>query len=237
MKRPVPDRLVYAACRVVVTLLATLLYRHRVYGASNVPLEGAALLVANHQSHLDPPIIAVSTPRTQWILARVGLFRNRFFGWLIRTLMALPIDESAGDIRAIRQATEKLEMGEALCLFPEGSRSPDGAMRPFKRGAVLLIRRSRCPIVPVAVEGCFDAFPRGARLPRLFGQRTGVMFGRPIAHDDLMREGADAALERLEREVDALRLELRARLRSGSGGRAPRRGPGDAPLARGAGAG
>lgn len=228
------DRVVYAACRALTTLALTGLYRHRVFGAGNVPREGAFVLVSNHQSHLDPPVIGTSAPRRVWFMARVGLFTNPLFARLIRALLAIPIDESTGDIKAIRAATEKLEAGEPVCLFAEGSRSPDGAMRPFKRGALLLIKRARCPIVPVAVEGCYDAFPRGARAPRLFGQRTGVIFGEPIGHEELLRDGGDAALARLEREVDALRLELRSRLRSGSGGKIPRPGPGDAALHAGA---
>jgi 1-acyl-sn-glycerol-3-phosphate acyltransferase len=100
----------------------------------------------------------------------------------------------------------------------------------FKRGAAVLVKRSQCPVVPVAIEGCFDTWPRTRRHPRLLGRRVAVMYGRAIPHDELMAEGPDAALVRLRREVDEMRRQLRGEMRRATGGAYPPPNAGDEPI-------
>lgn len=209
-------------------VLFTIFYRIRRFNTELIPATGACLVVANHQSHLDPPLVSMCvTKRPCNFVARIGLFKVPGLGWLISALNSLPIRSDASDIGAIRVVLGLLEQGSLVLMFPEGSRSYDGVMQPYKRGVGLLVKKSRCPVVPVAVEGCFDAWPRTRRLPRLFGQRVMVMVGRPIPHDELMAGGSDAALVRLANEIETMRLELRRRLRAATGGRLPVAGPGD----------
>lgn len=206
----------------------TVFYRARRYHCDRMPRHGAVLIAANHQSHLDPPLVGVCNPwRPTHYLARAGLFKSRVFGWLIGALNAVPIREESGDLGAIREILSRLERGVPVLVFPEGSRSPDGAQHEFKRGIALLLKRAGCPVVPVAVEGCFDAYPRHRLLPRLWGCRVAAMVGHPISPEELLKDGADAGLRRLEREVEAMRMELRSRLRASTNGRYPARGPGD----------
>ncbi len=218
----------YAMARGLLQLLITPAYRLRVFGLANVPLEGPLLIVANHQSYLDPPVIgtAIRTRQLDYI-ARSGLFDHQIVGRVIGRFNAIPIKEEGGDAAAIKEVLRRLEAGRAVLIFPEGTRTPDGAMRPFKRGVAVLVKRSRCPVLPVAIEGAFDAWPRDRKNPRLLGQRLAVMIGQPIAHEELMASGADAALNRLEREIEAMRMRLRQQLRSETSGRFPARGPGD----------
>lgn len=226
-----PRLAIYEIARFLVAFVLMLIYRARAYDARRVPAVGPVLLAANHQSYLDPPLIgAFVATRQLSYLARAGLFSFKLFGWLISLFNSVPIREDGGDAAAIKETLRRLERGEAILIFPEGTRSVDGAMAPFKRGVALLVKKSRCPVVPVAVEGCFDAFPRG-RAPRLLGHRVAVAYGHPIPHDELMRDGADAALARLAREIDALRLALRRRLREQTAGALPVFGPGDLPCA------
>jgi 1-acyl-sn-glycerol-3-phosphate acyltransferase len=225
---PLTRILFYEFGRVIVATLAILLLRLRWFGARNVPTDGPVLLVSNHQSHLDPPLIGGPiTQRQLDFVARAGLYKSRVFAWGIAALNATPIKEEGGDTRAIKDVLARLEQGRAVLIFAEGSRTPDGSVAEFKRGVAVLVRRSRCPVVPVAIEGAFDAWPRTQSLPRLFGSRIAVMYGRPIEHDELLRDGAEAALERLHAEIDAMRLRLRARLRAISDGRYPAPGMGD----------
>lgn len=206
----------------------TLIYRLRRFHTERMPSEGAVLLAANHQSHLDPPTIATAVPgRAVHFLARSGLFRSRLFGWLIGSLNSVPIKEDSGDLGAIREIIARLETGVPVLVFPEGSRSPDGSVHEFKRGIALLLKRARCPVVPVAIEGAYDAFPRQRKWPRVWGCRLAVMIGEPIGPDELLKDGADAGLDRLRREIDTMRLELRSKLRAASGGRYPASGAGD----------
>ncbi len=209
----------------------TLFLRIRRFGTERIPASGACLIVANHQSHLDPPLVSMCvTKRQSHFVARVGLFSSKHFGKFIAALNALPIRNDTSDIGAIREVLGLLDQGMAVIMFPEGSRTLDGRMQPFKRGVGLLVKKSRCPVVPVAVEGCYDAWPRSRSFPRIFGQRVAVLVGSPIPHDELMANGADAALIRLATEIETLRMDLRARLRSASNGRFPAAGPGDEPV-------
>lgn len=227
---PLTRILFYEFGRVIVTTVVILLFRFRSFGARHVPADGPLLIVANHQSHLDPPLIGAPLRQRQLdYVARAGLYKSRVLSWVMAALNATPIKEEGSDTRAIKDVLGRLEQGRAVLIFAEGSRSPDGAVAEFKRGVAVIVKRSRCPVVPVAIEGAFDAWPKRESLPRLFGSRIAVMYGRPIGHDELLREGADAALDRLRREIDEMRLELRAKLRAVSGGRYPAPGMGDPP--------
>lgn len=221
----------YAAVRWVVSLIYALFFRARAFGLENIVHRGPVLIVANHQSYLDPPLIGTAfRPRHVHFVARLSLFDFRLFGRVIGFLNSIPIREESGDAAAIREILKRLEDGRPVLIFPEGNRSADGAMRPFKRGAALVVKRSKCPVLPAAVEGCFDTWSRFRPFPRLWGCPIYVMFGRPIPHDELMKDGADAALRRLEREIDAMRLELRERIRRQTRGAYPAPGPGDGPF-------
>lgn len=230
-RKPALESLVYWFFWTLCLVILTVVYRLRRFHGERMPRTGAVLVVANHQSHIDPTAVGMlATRRQMHFVARIGLFKFKPFGRLIAALNSVPIKEGESDIVAIREVLARLSAGHAVLIFPEGSRSPDGAIHEFKGGAALLLKRSRCPVLPVAVEGCFDAFPRNRRFPRLLGQRVAVMAGPLIPHDELLRDGPGPALERLRREIDAMRRELRARLRASSNGRVPRPGPGDGAL-------
>jgi 1-acyl-sn-glycerol-3-phosphate acyltransferase len=215
-------------CRRACQFVLWLLYRVRVSGRENIPRTGPVLIVANHQSFLDPPLIGgFITCRHTDFIARAGLFRFGPFGRLISVLNSVPIAEQGGDTAAMKEALRRLEQGRAVLIFPEGSRSPDGAMRPFKRGAAVIVKRSGCPVLPVAIEGVHDAWPRHRSRPFLVGHRISVRYGEAIPHAALMAEGPDAALRRLEEAIDGMRIELRAELRARTGGRLPAAGAGD----------
>lgn len=234
---PLSVLLSYECSRYIVVFLLTVLYRFRSYRAHRLPATGAVLLVANHQSYLDPPAIGAGVNHRHLdYIARLGLFEGRFLAWLLRQFNALPIREHGGDAGAIKEILRRLESGRAVLIFPEGTRTEDGAMNEFKRGIAVLVKRSMCPVIPVAVEGCFDAWPRHRRWPRLRGQRIAVSFGHPIDHESLMKDGADAALRRLESDTQRLRMTLRRLLRLKTRGRFPAAGPGDSDrIVRGAG--
>jgi len=196
------------------------LYRLRLHGRERMPRRGPLLVVSNHQSYFDPVLIGLLFPPTRIpaFMARTGLFVNPAFATLLRFLRAIPLRQDESDMKAIRAALERLEGGEVVALFPEGARTYDGDLREFKRGAGLLMKRSKCPLIPVAIEGAFDVWPRTRSFPRLFGQRIHVVVGEPVEHDDLLKDGADAGLERMRQAVSSLQREAAARLEA-TGGR------------------
>lgn len=186
----------------------TLVYRLRSVHPERAPERGGLLVVANHQSHLDPPVVGVALRRRHIVpIARLGLFKNRVFGWLIGMLNSIPINEKEGDAVAIRKAIKELGKGRCILIFPEGSRSPDGRMQEFKRGAWLLISRSKCAVLPAGVEGPYDAWPRSRTLPRMWRQRAAVAFGEVVDHDRLVAMGADEGLAFLAARIEELRTE------------------------------
>lgn len=197
----------------ILLILFIIIYRARFFNTRNVPDAGGLLVIANHQSHLDPPLVGVAIRRRNMAaIAREGLFRIPVLGWWLRAVGCISVKEEGGDAAAMRAGIEVLKRGRLIVIFPEGSRSPDGEIKEFKRGVWLLMMRSGVSVLPAAVEGCYDAWPRSRKLPHLFGHRVGVNFGTPIGFEELKAMGADAGLARLHGDVERLRGELRERL-------------------------
>jgi 1-acyl-sn-glycerol-3-phosphate acyltransferase len=219
--------LIWTLVRDLVLVLLALLYRVRRVGASHVPASGPALFVSNHQSHLDPLIAGVLVADRPFAsMARASLFRFKPFGAFIRLFGAVPIERGRGDRSAMRAFIDELEHGRCVLLFPEGTRTPDGRVGQFHPGALMLARRGGAPIVPVAIEGAFEVWPRARPRPRLRG-RVAVMAGEPLGPGELEHMGDAQVLERLRRQIESMRLELRAGLRRATRGRVPPPGPAD----------
>lgn len=191
--------------RAVARVLTTLGWGLKTYGLSNIPRSGGVLLVSNHQSFLDPLVIAVHPTRPMSFMARSGLFTNPFFGWLIRNLNAFPIRQGESDVGAIRETVRRLQEGHMLNIFPEGSRTETGELQKIQHGAALVIRKAAVPVVPVAIEGSFDAWQRGKLLPRPGLIR--VKYGQPLYH---LHEQKPAEIVRIiDREIRSLLADLR----------------------------
>ena len=224
-----PRTTFYRLCQAICRAFFRTFYHARIIHADRVPRAGGLLVVSNHQSHYDPPLIGSFLPRSLSYLARDSLFRLPGFGWLIRTLGAHPIKRGTGDTGAMKRAIELLDAGHAVLVFPEGTRTPDGSIKPFKRGTAVLIKRANCRVLPVAVEGTYNAWPKGDR-PHFHARHVVAAYGEPIDAEELMAEGPDKALEFLALEIDALRLEGRAVLWNRTNGEYPPPGFADDPL-------
>ena len=123
-----------------------------VEGRENVPPMGPLLVVANHQSNMDPPLLMASLPRRLYYLAKAGVFTNRLFTLLLRNYGAFPLRRGSFDMRAFRWSMKVLDEDKALVLFPEGTRSP-GSMRRAISGIALIALRSQVPLLPVGITG------------------------------------------------------------------------------------
>ncbi len=186
--------------RFMVASILTILYRFRVVGRERIPERGPVLLVCNHVSFLDPMVVGSAMKDRQFSpMARDSLFRFKPFGWLLRSYGCIPIRREGGDAAAMRAAMAELEAGRCVVVFPEGTRSPDGSMQPFRRGVLLLLKRAKATVLPMGVAGTFEAWPKGRR-PRLCG-RIRLAVGTPIPSEELLNVSNDEALARLEREV------------------------------------
>jgi 1-acyl-sn-glycerol-3-phosphate acyltransferase len=215
--------------RTVVTIGLRLFYGFRVRGLEHVPTSGPIVFVSNHQSYLDPAINSeIAKDRQFTAIARETLFRFKPFAWLIRSIGALSVSGEGSDAATMKIALAELAAGRCILIYPEGHRSPDGAMLEFQRGVLLLQRRAKVDIVPIGIDGATDAWPRGAKRPLLRG-RIAAFVGPVIPAAKLAELSSDEAIELLESEVDRLRMEARAFLRASSNGRWPLPGPGDSP--------
>lgn len=197
--------LLYRLARLVVPPLARLYFRLRVHGRAQVPRRGGLLIVANHSSHLDPLVLGCSAPRDLHFLARADLFTPGLFGWLIRNLQAIPLARGESDRRALERACSVLAAGGALVIFPEGTRSPDGRLGPFKPGVGLLALHAQVPVVVAHIAGTRRSLPRGARFPR--PARVVIHWGQPRSADEWLRR-APAGLRGPRALAEALRREI-----------------------------
>jgi 1-acyl-sn-glycerol-3-phosphate acyltransferase len=139
----------------------------RTEGSRHMPRRGPVLIVANHESFLDPIAIGLAVRRRIAYLARKTLFKNRLFGGFLRSVGCVPVDQEGVAKEGLKTSLELLQAGHALLVFPEGERTPSGKMQPFKAGIHLLVKRAGVPVLPVGVAGAYEAYPRHAALPKL----------------------------------------------------------------------
>lgn len=188
---------------------ARLFFGLRAEGVDRIPRDGAFIIVANHCSNLDPPMLGWATGhqvgRVVHFMAKSEMRGWPLIGWLATQSGVFFVRRGEGDRAAQRYALEALANGRPLAIFPEGTRSRDGRMRAFKSGAALLAVRSGVAVVPVGIEGSHRMFPGRARRPhpakvvirigepfRLTHQPTGKIDRSALAEgtDRLMREVA-----------------------------------------------
>ncbi len=145
--------------------------------------EGGVLIVANHASYFDPPVVGVSYGKKTAFLARKTLFKKGFFGWLYPKLNAIPVDQDGPDMSSLKRIIKELKNGNPVLIFPEGQRSVDGKILPGEAGVGLVIAKSKAPVLPMRIFGAFEAFPRGAKIPKFFTKIT-VSVGDMITFDE-----------------------------------------------------
>lgn len=206
--RPLWRLLVWQFMQQLAKLILKVLYRAKSFGHENIPLEGPVLYLSNHQSFYDPILLGLgSSKRHFYSLGRSTLYDKKWSAFMGNITNSIPVEQGAGDVKAMKKCIEVLKDGQALMLFPEGARTLDGEIHPFETGAMLIIKRAKPQVVPVAVEGPYDIWPRGQKRPKLRG-RMGIMYGDPIPAEELTKIPAEDAMEMLRQRVVSMRAEL-----------------------------
>ena len=151
---------------VLVFPIFRFLFRGQIVGISNLPKAGGVVVVSNHGSHLDPPILGHALGRPVAFMAKSELFRVPLLSFIISACGAYPVKRGAGDREALRIASNRLIEGWATGVFLDGTRQENGRVNNPKSGAAFLAARTGCPILPVAIVNSHRAFPKGSFLPR-----------------------------------------------------------------------
>jgi 1-acyl-sn-glycerol-3-phosphate acyltransferase len=181
-----------AIFRFLATPIVRFFYRIGTPGSENVPRSGAALLVANHVSYMDPALIQVAVGRPIRFLMHRAFYRKRWLNPIGRLMRVVPIashDSPRELLRSLRKATECLKQGELVCIFAEGGVTRTGELLPFSRGLEIIVRGTDAPIVPIGlgnIRGTLGSFVDGRmvrELPRPIPHPVTVAFGAPLPAD------------------------------------------------------
>jgi 1-acyl-sn-glycerol-3-phosphate acyltransferase len=199
MRRSLARRLVYDAVRVLARSFGVSFYGLRVAGREHWPAAGGALVCANHQSLFDPLLVGLACPRRMNFVARDTLFKAPLLSSLIAFFDAFPIDREGGGLAGLKETLRRLKGGELVLIFPEGTRTRDGNVAPLKPGFIAVARRSRVPLVPVGIDGAYQAWPRTSRFPRL--GRVAVAIGEPVTSEQVQTLSDEGLLSLLSERI------------------------------------
>jgi cytidylate kinase len=196
-----PRSRLYSVCKAIAAAIMRAMFGLEARGTHHVPMTGPVLLVSNHSSVLDPPLVGGVAPRPLTFLAKAELFEVPLFGRLIHGLNARPVRREGADAGALRVALRVLQGNGAVLVFPEGTRGAEGMLREPKPGAALLAVLSGARVVPVYVRGSGRAWPRGRSLPR--PAKVVVTFGPPLRFDRVAGAGKKEYYDAVSRELMA----------------------------------
>lgn len=143
---------VYHFISSIFYIIFKVFFRIKVSGRENLPKKGAAIVMSNHISNYDPPLLAAVFNRPLRFMAKKELFESPVMRFVLYLADAFPVDRDKRDIRAVKKALQVLKKGELLGLFPEGTRMPEGEPGDPKEGSVMLAVKSGVPIIPVGIK-------------------------------------------------------------------------------------
>ncbi len=165
----------------------------KVTGQENVPKQGACIIAANHVSYLDPIVVGTACPRRLTFMARNTLYRQSFLRWWLNSVGAIALNRDESDVSAVRAAVAALRGGKPVALFPEGTRQESGRLSQAKRGVGLLAQLGQVPVVPMYIEGTYEALPRGEK--KLKPAKIRVALGAPIAYTNVLVPPSSASVD------------------------------------------
>jgi 1-acyl-sn-glycerol-3-phosphate acyltransferase len=172
----------YFICKTIIIILSKIYWRLSAKGRENIPKEGGVLLVANHASYLDPPLIGSYSTRPVNILAKSELFKIPIFNLIIKALGAIPIRREMIDRKSLRIAVDLLKDGCVLLVFPEGTRTRNGSIGNPKPGSGLIAKMADVAIVPVYIQGSYETLPRRRIFPK--PNKIKIHFGKSFTISD-----------------------------------------------------
>ncbi|HEY4312792.1 MAG TPA: lysophospholipid acyltransferase family protein [Pirellulales bacterium] len=196
----------------------------RCTGRENEPATGGALVLSNHQSLFDPVLVGMTFNRRMNYMARETLFAFPPFRWLIQSVDAIPIDREGLGLAGLKETLRRAKRGEMVLIFPEGTRSSDGEVTTLKPGFSALAKRAKVPLIPVGIDGAYQAWPRDHLFPGL--STIHVHVGEPISAEEAANTGERELVVEAERRIrQCHEIAKQARLRAMNESAIPRPTP------------
>ena len=148
------------------------------HGSEHIPRNGGVLLLANHACYLDPFIIGTVATREIYAMARHDIFQIPILNKILAAFNAYPVKRGTADRGALRDTIDLLQSGEAVLIFPGGTRTIDGALQKVHRGVSFIVHNANVPTIPVFLKGAEQLMPRDSKYIR--PTKLSVTFGEPI---------------------------------------------------------
>lgn len=175
-----------------------------VVGVENVPLTGPLIICPNHSATLDPPMVPAFVPRSDtWSMAKSEYFRRPLVRFFFYAYHAFPVVRHSADRAALRRSFDLLKAGQALIMYPEGTRIESGVLAKPEPGAGFIAQKAACPVLPVGLTGTRECLPKGARWPRR--TRVSITFGKPFL---VLQKRADGTRVSHEDASDAIMVAI-----------------------------
>jgi 1-acyl-sn-glycerol-3-phosphate acyltransferase len=197
---------IYHVAATLLTVLSMILFRPSVKGRENIPRTGPVLIAPIHRSNVDFAFTLFISPRKVFFMAKDSLFKVPVLGGLLVRLGAFPVRRGTADRESMSAAEEVLRQGQALVLFPEGTRKEGLEVQTLHDGAMFVAARTGATVVPVGIGGSQRAMPHGAKIPR--PTKIRIVVGRPIAppvsDGRVSRSAITAKSEELRSELERL---------------------------------
>lgn len=212
----IPIRVGRLIVHFIIRLAIRFYNKLQVIGIENVINNWPCIITPNHTSHLDSSIVFSALPLSYinnifTLAAKDYFFSNAAITFIARIVAnAIPIDRTGTEIRGLRLCLLKQLSGKSILLFPEGTRKSGNTMGRFNKGAIILSKKSRIPIIPAFIKGTSDSLPKGKVLPKRY--QCAIIFGDPVSYsEDIWANLEDTAIiEDLENRVRSLSKKLEA---------------------------
>ncbi|MCL6472094.1 MAG: 1-acyl-sn-glycerol-3-phosphate acyltransferase [Firmicutes bacterium] len=186
----------YGFVRTLLVIVVKLFYRYRIIGLENIPRKGPVIIAANHQSYLDPIMVALAVKGRQVnFMGKASLFKIPVLGTIIKWLNTFPVKRGTADKAAIAHSLKLLNSGEVLLIFPEGTRIRNGSLGKPYPGVTAMALKTGAPIVPLGIIGTDKVVPNGSKVPRF--PKITVRVGKPINVEKTLAKGRKEKEEEL----------------------------------------
>lgn len=151
-----------------------LFFKVKIYGQDNIPQTDGIIICSNHINWLDPPLIAAYVKREINYMAKAELFKNKLIARVLKGVKAFPVKRGTADITSIKTSFKLIKDGKVLGIFPEGTRSKDGKLKPAEPGVALIAVKTGAPVIPMRIVGDYKLF-----------SELKIIIGKPVFFKDL----------------------------------------------------